>query len=861
MALLSFIFPSGVPAAPTSPESIPEDDVQLDDPEPVAIPIPNQFIVHFTDPSQLASVMGDSGEAAERNFLEAALKESPASAISRPEARTNLELISIGNERMWFVTGGPADLEERINKSGKVASVEPNLVVEMKGGRESTLGRLLKKPPGDWGLKKISRSEPYLYPSKAGLDVDVYVVDGAVDTTHPEFEGRVRMGKHSDDLSFFPDRHGTAVAGIIASKSWGVAPKATIISVPVFHKDSHCIEKATILKAMGWIIDQVRANKRKSIINVSLGVTGVYETAYRIAIREAVQNNIYVVVAAGNDGVDACKVSPANVPFAIAVGAVHFGNKMARWSNWGSCVDILAPGDNIETTVPMIFGGKARGRVSGTSISAPFVSGALALILSERDFETVREGREYLEKIATQDQLRWTRQGTKNVLLYNGRREESFPSEVPAAPTNKSKFAPDQRFIVTFNKRPSSHSLATEADERRFLELILEESRPSSDSIILDQITLEITLDDDGIRLWVVIGPVDFPDRVNRNGSVAVVEPDQTMSLHGGIKRSWPCSASTGQDSRGKRCNVEEAIKAISPGDWGLKRIAQSDKYLYPSNGGAGVDVYILDSGIDVDHPQFEGRAVNGASFVGDDSFYDFGGHGTHIAGIVNSKSWGVAPNATVISVRVFGENDGALTSVIIRGLGWILCQHKIRNRKSIINMSFGIHNNSIALYRTMIPALVKRGIYVVAGAGNDNINACEVSPACLPETITVGAINFENEMTPASNFGECVDILAPGRDIESTYPRFWPNGFARMGEGRRRLSGTSMAAPFVAGTLALILGERDFETAREGREYLLKIATRGAITKIKPGTVANLLYNGRSRECEENPCHGLVEP
>ncbi|KAJ3072066.1 subtilisin-like serine protease, partial [Quaeritorhiza haematococci] len=324
--------------------------------------------------------------------------------------------------------------------------------------------------------------------------------------------------------------------------------------------------------------------------------------------------------------------------------------------------------------------------------------------------------------------------------------------------------------------------------------------------------------------------PGDLPERINKNGQVAIVEPNRVVSINGGGRRR-------------RRHHGPD-------GDWGLKKISQSDHYIFPSNGGRDVDVYVIDTGIDVGHPDFEGRARNGASFVDDGAHGDTNSHGTHVAGTIGGRRWGVAPNSNLIAVRVFGASGSTTTDIVLRGISWSIEQHKATpNRKSVINMSLGAEGQSQA-YAAAVRAAVDAGVYVVVAAGNEDVDACQTSPAFVPEAITVGATAHDDKPAGFSNWGTCVDIMAPGVDIESTVP----------GGGAGKMSGTSMAAPHVAGVMALLLGERNFVNVQEGTDYLKRIATRDVVRDNKRDTINLLLYNGRLRACGGNPCNGLVE-
>jgi subtilisin family serine protease len=206
----------------------------------------------------------------------------------------------------------------------------------------------------------------------------------------------------------------------------------------------------------------------------------------------------------------------------------------------------------------------------------------------------------------------------------------------------------------------------------------------------------------------------------------------------------------------------------------------------------SGVDIYILDSGIDVTHPDFEGRASWG--WPNTRSKKDIFGHGTHVAGIAGSRHYGVAKNANLIAVKVLNDNGMGSSSAIINGVNYILNRVK-RNpsRKAIINISFS-GPKDLAVDHVLNLA-VEREIAVVAAAGNDDSDACDFSPSRLSSVLTVGAINDQKQKTQFSNHGSCVNVWALGVSVES----LWPNGQTHI------LNGTSTSSPRIAGYLALL--------------------------------------------------------
>lgn len=224
-------------------------------------------------------------------------------------------------------------------------------------------------------------------------------------------------------------------------------------------------------------------------------------------------------------------------------------------------------------------------------------------------------------------------------------------------------------------------------------------------------------------------------------------------------------------------------------GDWHLQRISQkswpttSSYYKYTDQLNPKT-VYVVDSGIDLKHPDFEGRAKMGLSFYDSNTLHP---HGTHVAGLVGSRSHGVAKSVQLVSVQVLDKTGRGPTSYIVRALEWIAHQPK----PAIINMSLG--GPYSAILNRVVDQLSKLGWIIVTAAGNDFKDACQVSPASAKSSITVGAFDKNMLFASFSNYGECVDVLAPGVDIISTFP---DDQYAVW-------SGTSMATPIVAGIIA----------------------------------------------------------
>lgn len=290
-------------------------------------------------------------------------------------------------------------------------------------------------------------------------------------------------------------------------------------------------------------------------------------------------------------------------------------------------------------------------------------------------------------------------------------------------------------------------------------------------------------------------------------------------------------------------------------GNWGLDRIDQASptydsRYSYTTTG-AGVDIYIIDTGIRRSHSEFapaSTRVAAGYYTPSLGSTDDGCGHGTHVAGIAAGATYGVAKAARIIPVRVFPGgsqticNDGTFVSNVVAGVNWVTSNHTGANT-AVANMSLGTTRGYSASLDAAVVALQLDGVSVVVAAGNDgayiDINNY-ATPACTNGTISVGATRRDHQEASFSNYGDCVNIMAPGYDIKSAWPTTPtdPNdpdpGTGTASDSAWALSsGTSMAAPFVTGAVARLLETSRTASPTTIANQILVKATPNAVTMV----------------------------
>ncbi|KAJ3227291.1 hypothetical protein HK099_002655 [Clydaea vesicula] len=268
---------------------------------------------------------------------------------------------------------------------------------------------------------------------------------------------------------------------------------------------------------------------------------------------------------------------------------------------------------------------------------------------------------------------------------------------------------------------------------------------------------------------------------------------------------------------------------------WGIDRVDQRalplDGAFNPSGNGEGITVYVIDTGITAGHPQFEGRASEGAFFAESDA-KDGNGHGTHCAGSVASKDYGVAKKAKVVGVKVLSASGSGSWSGVIAGINWVASN--ATPGKSVASMSLGGGKNQ-AVNDAVDAAAAKNIPFAVAAGNSGGIDACNTSPAGATGAYTVAASDKNDAKASFTDLGPCVEIVAPGVGITSTW----------LNNGVNTISGTSMATPHVAGGFAALLSQQSFSSAQDAYNALTAKSTPGKITGLPANTVNKLLYVG----------------
>ncbi|ORZ35398.1 peptidase S8/S53 domain-containing protein [Catenaria anguillulae PL171] len=374
------------------------------------------------------------------------------------------------------------------------------------------------------------------------------------------------------------------------------------------------------------------------------------------------------------------------------------------------------------------------------------------------------------------------------------------------ASTNGAPTATPTKYIITLKPTVNQHL---------FTRSLHAELAASAESASLNRIHDEYSIADHFKAYTGTFSP-SIIAKLRQHSAVEAIEPD-------GIVHAFGTGGSKRQDN---------------PLSWGLARVSQRENpkypgaYVYPAHGGDGVDVYVIDTGIMANHTDFEGRASHAWSAVKSWPETDDNGHGTHVASTIAGRLHGLAKRSRLHGVKVLSATGSGSIFGVLGGIRFVADQAQRQGNKTVIaNMSLGGAFN-FAVNRA-VAAAARVGVMFAFAAGNEAGDACDVSLASSPYGVTVAAGVRNETVAWFSNWGRCVDVIAPGFNITAAY----------IDGGVETWSGTSMASPHVAGALALILANDPMQTPEQVKAKLLSATTNGTIQGDLRETPNRVLY------------------
>lgn len=406
--------------------------------------VPNQYIVVLR--SEVARPNGEGVRSATADEIQAAAQRT-MSTVDRYGGEI---LYTYEHSIHGFAAQIPAEGLEAITSDPDVAFVEPDQVFSITG----------EQTPAVWGLDRIDQTDrpldnTFVY-ATSGAGVHAYIVDTGIRSTHEEFSGRmgegfsaINDGQGTEDCQ----SHGTHVAGTVGGTTYGVAKDVTLHAVRVLD----CQGSGTnsqVIAGIDWVTEN---HIKPAVANMSLG--GSVSTALDNAMRASIAAGVTYAVAAGNETQNACFSSPARVAEALTVGASTQSDRRASFSNFGSCVDIFAPGQQITSAVNN--SDSATDTYSGTSMASPHVAGVIALYLEANPDASPATIFSALLDNAAVNKLSDIRNGSPNLLLYSGFLNIVEPTPVeptPVPPTQTATATPLATATTTHTPAPTASS-------------------------------------------------------------------------------------------------------------------------------------------------------------------------------------------------------------------------------------------------------------------------------------------------------------------------------------------------------------------------------------------------------------------